>query len=87
LYIKLTEHARLKIAERDISLDVIRDVVSNPELKEKDKFDSSLTHLIGRVGDRFLRVIGRWKGKEEFIVISAFFDRRVKKRREHSDKD
>ena len=55
--IKLTKHAPSKSAERNISLDMIKDVVTNPEIEEKDRFDDSLTHYIGSVEGRFLRVI------------------------------
>ena len=77
--IKLTKHAGSKIAERNISLDTIRVVVTDPDQEEMDRFDDSLVHFIGRVENRFLRVIGRWEGEGEFVVVSAFFDRRLKK--------
>ena len=79
----LTKHARIKIAERDIPLDIIKSVILSPTWRENDKFDSSLTHLMGEVGGRFLRVIGRWEGENEFVVISAFYDRRLKRRKQH----
>jgi len=79
LRIKLTKHASSKIAERNISLDTIREVVTDPDQEEMDRFDDSLVHFIGRVENRFLRVIGRWEGEGEFVVVSAFFDRRLKK--------
>jgi hypothetical protein len=37
-------------------------------------------HYIGPVKGHFLRVIGRWEDKETFIVVSAFFDRRLKRK-------
>ena len=77
--IKLTKHAGSKIAERNISLDTIREVVTDPDQEEMDRFDDSLVHFMGRVENRFLRVIGRWEGEGEFVVVSAFFDRRLKK--------
>ena len=79
--IRLTKHARIKIAERDIPLDIIKSVILSPTWIESDRFDSSLTHFIGKVGERFLRVIGRWEGENEFVVVSAFYDRRLKRRR------
>ena len=44
--IKLTKHAKIKIIERNISLDTIKNIIANPELIENDKFDDSLTHFI-----------------------------------------
>ncbi len=84
--LKLTKHAQNKILQRNISLENIREVVEAPEWMETDKFDRSLTHFIGKVKERFFRVIGRWEGEEILLVISAFYDRRIK-RREKDDKD
>ena len=78
--IKLTKHAKTKIGQRNITLDDIRKVALNPDLVEPDKYDKSLTHFIGDVGGRFLRIIGRRESKEDLLIISAFFDRRVKRK-------
>ena len=78
--IKLTKHAKIKIAERNISLDTIKNIIANPELIENDKFDDSLTHFIKKNDDRhYLRIIGRWENKNSFLIVSCFFDRRIKK--------
>ena len=78
--IKLTKHAKIKIIERNISLDTIKNIIANPELIENDKFDDSLTHFIKKVNDKYyLRIIGRWEDKNCFLVVSCFFDRRIKK--------
>ena len=79
--IKLTKHSKIKISQRNIALDDIRNVVLNPEFSEADRFDKSLVHFIGNIKGKFLRVIGRWENKEYLLVISAFFDRRLKRRR------
>jgi phosphoglycerate dehydrogenase-like enzyme len=34
----------------------------------------------GNIKGRFLRVTGRWENNEELLVISAFYDRRLKRR-------
>ena len=78
--IKITKHAKTKINQRNIVLDDIRKVALNPDLIEIDKYDKSLTHFIGKIGGRFLRIIGRWESKEDLLIISAFFDRRLKRR-------
>ena len=78
--IKLTKHAKTKISQRNIALDDIRKVALNPDLIEPDKYDKSLTHFIGKIDSRFLRIIGRRESKEELLIISAFFDRRLKRK-------
>ena len=78
--IKLTKHASIKIAQRNISFEDIKHVILEPEWSESDKFDTFLMHYIGTVREHFLRVIGRWEDKETFIVVSAFFDRRLKRK-------
>lgn len=78
--IKLTKHASIKIAQRNIAFQDIKHVILKPELSDSDKFDKFLMHYIGPVKGHFLRVIGRWEDKETFIVVSAFFDRRLKRK-------
>lgn len=85
--VRLTRHANIKIEQRGITLEEIRDVVLNSEFVVKDKFDESLEHFIGFKNNKFLRVIGRWINKEELLVVSAFYDRRLKRRRRRHDKD
>jgi len=79
--ITLTSHAKIKIRQRNIDLGQIKKIVSNPELTEPDKFDESLTHFIGSIEGKFLRVICRKKSKKELLIISAFFDRRLTRRK------
>jgi len=76
--IKLTKHAKTKIGQRNIKADDIRKVALKPDLTEPDKYDKSLTHFIGKIGDRFIRIIGRRESEEELLIVSAFFDRRLK---------
>ena len=77
--IRLTKHAKFKIEERGISLEDIKEVINTHLFIEKDKFDTTLVHLIGKIEGKYLRVIGRWENRNNFVVISAFFDRRLKK--------
>ena len=81
--ITLTSHAKIKIRQRNIDLGQIKKIVSNPELTEPDKFDESLTHFIGSIEGKFLRVICRKKSKKELLIISAFFDRRLTRRKKN----
>jgi len=41
----------------------------------------NLVHFIGGIKGNFLRVIGRWESKRKLLIISAFIDRRLKRRR------
>jgi hypothetical protein len=77
LTITFTKHAEINIKKRQISYDIIENVVSNPLYTEKDKYDDSLTHFIGKVQDKFLRIIGRRIKSDELLIISTFFDRRI----------
>ena len=79
--IKLTMHARSKILERNIIIEQIEEVILNHEKSEMDKFENSLVHLIKKMDTKFLRVIGKWESRNTFIVISAFYDRRLKRRK------
>ncbi len=81
--IKLTKHAKLKLKERNISLGDIDSVVSKPAMVEPDRFDTALTHFMGRKNNRFLRVIGKRESEDAILVISAFFDRRLSRRMSH----
>ena len=84
--IRLTKHANAKIRQRNITLEDIRVVILKPEFIEKDRFDDSLDHFIGIRNEGFLRVIGRWDNKKNLLIVSVFYDRRLKRRGKH-DKD
>jgi hypothetical protein len=83
--VKLTKHAKIKIIERNITLTEIKKILTDPIMSETDKFDPSLAHYVGMIKEKFLRVIGRWLDKRSFLVVSAFYDRRLK--RSKHDKD
>lgn len=80
LVIKYTRHANDKIVERNIKIDDIKNTIINPDRKTSDMIDESLEHFIKKFGDKYLRVIGKLESRETFIVISAFYDRRIKRR-------
>jgi len=77
--VKLTKHAKIKIIERNITLTEIKKILTDPIMRETDKFDPLLTHYVGMIKEKFLRVIGRWLDKRSFLVVSAFYDRRLKR--------
>jgi len=54
--IKLTEHAKRKMIQRNISFEDIVSVVCRPEYKEQDKIDDTLIHLIGKINRKYLRI-------------------------------
>jgi len=81
IIIKLTKHAAAKLEQRLIPMEDLKATILNPEHEEEDRFDSSLTHFIGKVQGKFLRVIARRESNEQVLVISAFFDRRLSRRK------
>jgi len=84
--IKFTKHATAKMRQRSIAVEDIRDIASKPEIVEKDRFDDSLSHFMGPKKDRHLRIIARRQSENELLVVSAFYNRRVARRKRH-DKD
>ncbi len=73
----LTNHAKLKMKERNISLTLVEKAITNPDLTVMDKLDSSVLHVIKKIGTKYLRVLMRTENKSN-IIITAFFDRRIK---------
>jgi len=78
--IKLTKHAAAKVEQRHIPMEDLEKAICNPDREEEDRFDSSLTHFIGKIHGKFLRVIARRESDDQVLVISAFFDRRLSRR-------
>ena len=76
--IVLTAHAKIKILERSIDLILCERTVSEPDFTKSDKFDSSIIHYVKKVEGKYLRVLARSE-KNKKIIITAFFDRRIKK--------
>lgn len=77
--IRFTIHAEKKIKQRNISKVEIRKIILKPESVKVDKLDHSLYHYIGRSGNKYLIVL-RPLDKKEFLVITCFYDRRIKRR-------
>ena len=82
MIIRLTNHAKGKIKHRGISIQDVEETVRNPDKSERDKVDEELTHFVKRFHDRYLRVIVK-NVKDDIIIISAFFDRRLKRGQGH----
>lgn len=85
--IRLTLHAREKLSQRNIPFELVRLVVLEPELTLQDRSDPELIHYVRGFEGKFLRVLGRWEGERTFLLVSAFFDRRLRKVREGHDQD
>ena len=77
--IYLTNHSRTKMNERDISIEMIKKVVDNPDSIKPDKIDVKVLHLIKKIGNKFLRVLMRTDEDGKQIVITVFFDRRLRR--------
>jgi len=77
--INYTLHAGKKIAERGINKSLIESAILSPDTVLKDKFDSVLIHAIKKADNKYIRVIYREINDYKVLVISAFFDRRLKR--------
>ena len=69
---------RKKMEERTITLPMIEKVILNPDSILKDRSDASVKHLIKKIGTKYLRVLLRTEN-EKRIIITVFFDRRIKR--------
>ncbi|HUJ85461.1 MAG TPA: DUF4258 domain-containing protein [Burkholderiales bacterium] len=73
----LTEHAKVVLAERDISLAWVERVLAKPQRTAVDGSDAQLRHAIAPIsehGDRHLRVIYN-PSVSPWRVVTAYFDR------------
>ena len=77
---KLTEHAQMRLNERDIPLEWVERTLFSPQLIEPDKTDSELYCALATIpefGNRVLRVV--YKPTENHVkVITVHFDRSLK---------
>ena len=76
----LTKHAEKKVLERQILLNDIILAIKKPHYTRKDKFDETLIHYIRQIEGKYLRVIARKEKNENILIISVFYDRRLKRR-------
>ena len=77
---ELTNHARVVVQERDISLSWIKRVFESPEREEDDKEDTNLKHYLRKIsehGDRVLRIVVNYK-ISPVMVVTAYFDRAMR---------
>lgn len=75
--VRFTKHAEDMLRERNFPRELIVEAVLNPDWTERET--EEIWHAFKRVGERVLRVVV--KGNQEpYLVITEFFDRRVKGR-------
>jgi len=75
--VRFTKHAEDMLRERELPRELVVDTVLNPDWTERET--EEIWHAFKRVGERVLRVVV--KGNQEpYLVITEFFDRRVKGR-------
>lgn len=77
---ELTVHAQEQIAKREIPLEWVERVLTNPTLTEAHKSDSELSHANGAIaenGDRVLRVVYNHT-TTPWRVVTVHFDRKMK---------
>jgi len=75
-----TEHAKLRISDRQISLNWIEMTLRAPQKVELDSKDPDLRHALLAIGDydnRVLRVIYNVKVTPN-KVVSVYFDRKMR---------
>jgi hypothetical protein len=73
----LTAHAARVIAEREVSLEWVARVLSDPEETEPDRSDAGLRHALRRIpkrGNRVLRVVYD-ETAQPWRIVTAYFDR------------
>jgi hypothetical protein len=76
----LTRHAKDVIAERNILLSWLEQVLESPELVEPDSGDPELMHHVGQIkdhGNRPLRVVFNRRASP-VRIITVYFDRKMK---------
>ena len=76
----ISKHAQLVMEVRNIKNEWLNQVFLNPEHKEQDTFDPTVTRLFGKVvenGNRVLRVSVNFN-KQPPMIVSVHFDRAMK---------
>lgn len=76
----LTIHAKVVIAEREIQMEWVARILTNPQRMETDSEDPALGHALGRIpehGDRVLRVVYN-KTVKPWRIVTVYFDRTQK---------
>jgi|Deesub1362A_J573_1020465.scaffolds.fasta_scaffold01665_10 hypothetical protein len=75
--VRFTKHAEDVLRERGLPKDLVVETVLRPDWTERET--EEVWHAFRRVGEKVLRVVVKGE-KEPYLVITAFFDRRLKGR-------
>jgi chromosome segregation and condensation protein ScpB len=62
--LRLTEHARLKMKQRGISIEDVEEAVRYSDKTERDKIDEELVHFIEKLHSKQLRVLAKVSGDD-----------------------
>ena len=77
---ELSQHAKDAVAEREILIEWIEDVLRSPARRVPDRRDAGLEHLLGVIdqyGGRVLRVVIN-PTAVPIRVVTVYFDRKMK---------
>ena len=83
--IELSAHVRLRIAERRLDPGWLERIVNHPEWREPEPSDAALERLFGTIeemGGRVLRVVVLPISPAKCRIVTAFFDRGARKRKD-----
>ena len=69
-----TKHAEEMLVEREFPKELIEDIVTKPEWTEAS--DEDIWYAFKRIREKVLRVVVN--GKNPSIVLTMYFDRRIK---------
>ena len=79
---ELSIHAKKVISQREIPMEWIEKILSNPEKIEKDRHDDELSHHLGKIpefGNRILRVVFN-DTESPVIIVTVYFDRDMRRK-------
>jgi hypothetical protein len=77
-----TLHAEDMLVEREFKREFIVKVISKPDFTESGEGD--IWYAIKKVGQKYLRVVVGGK-KKPYIVISLYYDRRLREKMERKE--
>jgi Domain of unknown function (DUF4258) len=73
---EFSDHAADVMADREIETTWVVRVLTNPERREADRSDPTLTHALGRIATRWAYCAWPTMHPSTRRVVTAYFDRR-----------
>lgn len=76
--LRLSHHARMRLKQRGIPLDLVRRTLEHPDRTWPDPGDATITHAskhFHRLNDSILRVVYNHV-EEPWLIVTAFFERK-----------